>query len=146
MNHSQIAIKLLGENSASELKKQQFNEKYREENIVKVIVDDDQHSYLNPETKFSLLIDNQQFDSILSAYYSLYDPNEIHLSPININLLQQINQKRYDQDIKFQKMLQETTGYIIVHKSDNQDLGSNVVNFDGLNIVGQIMQMIRDSN
>lgn len=43
-------------------------------------------------------------------------------------------------------MLQETTGHIIVHKSDNQEIGSNVVNFDGLNIVGQIMQMIRDSN
>lgn len=146
MNHSQIAIKLSGDNSASELEKQQFNEKYGEENIVKVIVDDDQHSYLNPETKISLQIDNQQFDSVLTAYHTLYDPNENHLSPININLLQEIIQKRYDQDIKFQKMLQETTGHIIVHKSDNQELGSNVVNFDGLNIVGQIMQEVRDSN
>ena len=59
MNHSQIAIKLSGENSASELEKEQFHEKYGEENIIKVIVDDDQHSYLNLETKFSLLIDNQ---------------------------------------------------------------------------------------
>lgn len=54
MNCSQIGIKLSGENSASELEKQQFNEKYGEENIIKVIVDDDQHSYLNPETKFLL--------------------------------------------------------------------------------------------
>lgn len=146
MNHSQIAIKLSGENSASELEKQQFNEKYGEENIVKVIVDDDQHSHLNPETKFSLLINNQQFDNAITAYYTLYNPNELHRSPININLLQQIMQKRYDQDIEFQKMLQETTGHIIVHKSDNQELGSNVVNFDGLNIVGQIMQKVRDSN
>lgn len=66
MNCSQIAIKLSGEDSASEPEK-------------------------------------QQFDSALTAYYTLYNPNELYRSPININLLQEIMQKRYDQDIEFKK-------------------------------------------
>ena len=109
--------------------------------IRNLIVTDDQHKILSPEATLAINIfyEDKYYTTIMDAYIDRCTENDED----NLHLMYYLNYEKFIQNVEAQKVLLATTDPI-VYKSNNTYWGKTIPNFEGHNILGQLLVKIRE--
>ena len=110
-------------------------------NYDEIIVTDYEYQILSIDNKSPIRLNNSKivYDSVLEAYTYLSSYNKKD----NYKLMYYLNYEKFRTYKHAKDILCSTDNKYIVYKSNDDYLGMSVPEFEGENIVGQILQIVR---